>query len=75
MDGEHLQELLPLTTKQRAVYSLATRYYFATGEPCSLAWLARRLHKNRNTIHDRVRAIVRKGWATAQTPAFRRLTL
>lgn len=62
-----------LTAKQRAVYGLAVHYYAATGEPCSLSYLARRLNRHPKTIRARLLAIAHKGWIRADTPAFRRL--
>jgi hypothetical protein len=67
--------MIALTEKQRLVYLAAAHYYAATGEPCSIAWLTRRLKKDRKTIHGHLQAISDKGWADAHTPAFRRLNL
>lgn len=61
---------LPLTTLQRDVYLLAIRYFQATGEPCSLAYLARRLKRHPTTVRARLNWIAKKGWASATTPAF-----
>lgn len=65
--------LRSLTAKQREVHRVTVDYYVATGEGCSLAYLARRLKKNRNAIKAQLHAIAVKGWAT--TPAFRCLPL
>mgnify|MGYP001562305185 CR=1 FL=1 len=67
--------MIPLTEKQRLVYLAAAQYYAATGEPCSMSWLSRRLKKNRESIRECLRAIAKKGWAKPDTPAFRRLNL
>lgn len=63
----------PLTDCQRAVYLMAVRYFAATGEPCSLAYLARRLHRHPKSIRRRLTGIAAKHWASASTPAFRRV--
>jgi DNA-binding MarR family transcriptional regulator len=63
----------PRTEKQRAVYALAVRYYRATGEPCSMSYLARQLHKHPSTIRAHVRALAKKGWVTAVSPPFQRV--
>ena len=63
----------PLTAKQQAVYLTVVQYYAATGEPCSLSYLVRRLKRDRKTILEHLDGIVRKGWVTASTPAFRRV--
>jgi DNA-binding CsgD family transcriptional regulator len=65
--------LRSLTAKQREVHRLTVDYYVATGEGCSLAYLARRLKKNRTAVRQHLHAIAAKGWAT--TPAFRCLLL
>lgn len=64
---------MPLTEKQQRVYELALKYFEATGEPCSVSWLARQLHRDRHTVRHHATAIVKKGWANSETPAFRRL--
>lgn len=63
----------PLTDCQRQVYALAVRYFVATGEPCSLSYLARQLKRSPTTIRARLDGIARKHWASATTPAFRRV--
>jgi DNA-binding CsgD family transcriptional regulator len=65
----------PLTDKQRRVFALAVRYHAIAEEPCSTSWLARRLHRHRATIRGHALAIVKKGWASRNTPAFRGLHL
>lgn len=73
MAGEFASGPQELTEKQRKIYALAVHYYAAVNEPCSLAYLSRRLKKNPSTIRAHVWALVKKGWATRSTPAFRRL--
>jgi len=63
----------PLTAKQQAVFTTVVQYYAATGEPCSMSYLRRRLKRNRVAIRGHFYAIQSKGFATADTPAFRRI--
>lgn len=55
----------PLTEKQRVVLSAIARYYSVTAEPCSVAYLARRLKLGRSTIRQHLRALYLKGWLPA----------
>jgi predicted ArsR family transcriptional regulator len=55
----------PLTDAQRLVLSTIAQYYVATGEPCSLSYLARRLGRSRNAIRGHLEALHRKGWIPA----------
>ncbi len=51
----------PLTAKQRTVLAVVVNYYAATGEPCTVLYLARRLQLHRNTITAHLRALSVKG--------------
>ena len=63
-----------LTDRQRAVFTMIVDYNAATGEPCSLSYVSRRLGLHRSTIRDHIKAIHRKGWLRAPgAPAFARI--
>jgi DNA-binding MarR family transcriptional regulator len=62
-----------LSPRQCLVFAAIAMYYKATGEPCSVAYLARRLKLGRSTIREHLDAIQRKGWipsAAAPRPRF-----
>jgi DNA-binding MarR family transcriptional regulator len=56
---------LPLTNRQRAVFLEIVRYHEATGEGCSLSYLARRFDLARQTVHQHVVYLRRKGFLRA----------
>lgn len=62
-----------LTNCQQVVLTLIARYYLATGEPCSIMYLARRLQKHPKTVRFHLAALARKGWAAPSAPAFQRV--
>jgi hypothetical protein len=62
-----------LTERQRIVFTLVTHYYAATGEPCSITYVARSLRRDRKTVRAHVEALIRKGVITKTTPSFRRI--
>lgn len=53
---------LPLTGRQRAVLAEIVRYHELTGEGASLSYLARRLDVARQTVHQHVVYLRRKGF-------------
>ena len=59
-----------LTTKQRRLLEEIDRYSRMSGEPCSAAWLARRLSLHPTTVHEHLQALFRRGWLnTPNAPA------
>lgn len=62
----------PLSDTQRVVLSEIARYYMATGEPCSVSYLARKLGRSRTAVQGHVDALYRKGCLSA--PAAPRTT-
>ena len=57
-----------LTCRQAQVLDAAAAYYAATGEPCSVSYLARRLALSRATVREHLEALARKGWLPAPCP-------
>lgn len=51
-----------LTTRERTVLELLTRYYQATGETCSVLYLARRLKLHHKTVQAHLDSLTAKGW-------------
>lgn len=51
-----------LTTKQRYVLMVIDQYVRATGEPCSLRYIARRVAVHHSTVESHLTALYRKGW-------------
>lgn len=62
----------PLTGRQRLVLDTIVRYYRATGEPCTVRYLARRLGLHPSTIGEHLSALYRKGWLPAPAAPRRR---
>lgn len=54
-----------LTDRQRLLLSVMAQYWIATGEPCSMRYLARRLHLSKSTVHEHIRALHKKGYLAA----------
>lgn len=59
----------PLTERQRAVLAVIARYHAATGEACSVHFIARRLAIHHSTTQEHIEALHRKGWLRSATPA------
>lgn len=65
-----------LTDRQLVVLRTIAHYYEATGEPCSMSYVARRLGIHHETVRDHVQALARKGWLRAPGPcAFGRVRI
>jgi transcriptional regulator of heat shock response len=58
-----------LTCRQAQVYDAMAQYYAATGEACSVSYVARRLSLSRATVREHLEALARKGWLPAPCPA------
>ena len=58
-----------LTDRQRAVLATAAQYYAATGEACSVSYVARRLGVSRAAIRDHVQRLADKGFLRAPSAA------
>lgn len=61
----HLDDLpapRPLTDRQRMVLTTIAHYFAATGEPCSVLYLCRRLQLSRTRVRQHLDALHRKGW-------------
>lgn len=63
-----------LTHRQREVLAVCEAFFHATGEPCSVPYLARRLAVHHSTIQEHLEALHRKGWLQAPTTTPRRGT-
>jgi DNA-binding MarR family transcriptional regulator len=55
----------PLTAKQRVVLAEIARYFHANGEPCTAAYLARRLRISKTSVGKHLEALHAKGWLPA----------
>jgi DNA-binding CsgD family transcriptional regulator len=58
-----------LTDRQRVVLTTIDQYYKATGEACSVAYVARRLGLHPSTVREYVHMIAKKGWLRAPSSA------
>lgn len=58
-----------LTCRQARVLEAIAQYFQATGEICSVTFLARRLSLSRATVRDHLHALHRKGWLRTPTPS------
>jgi DNA-binding MarR family transcriptional regulator len=58
----------PLTERQRAVLAVIARYHAATGEACSVRFIARRLSIDPSTAQEHIEALYRKGWLRSAAP-------
>ena len=57
---------LPLTDRQRVVLAEISRYHIATGEPCPMSYLARKLSLHHSTVAQHVDYLRRKGALRSQ---------
>lgn len=57
-----------LSPRQRTVLVEIDRYLKATGEVCSMNYLARRLNVHRSTIREHINVLHKKGWLRACAP-------
>ena len=55
----------PLTARQRLVLTEIARYFWANGEPCTVAYLARRFDLSPTTVRRHLEALHDKGWLPA----------
>lgn len=55
--------------RQRAVLNVIAQYRAATGEACSVLYIARRLNIHHSTVQDHIEALYRKGWLRSPGPA------
>lgn len=59
-----------LTTKQRRLLEVVDAYALATGESCSVSYLARRLNVHHSTVQKHLTVLFHKGWLrTPNAPA------
>lgn len=58
----------PLSARQRSVLLFVQRFYAATGEHCSVYYLARRLGLSRASVRVHLHDLWRKGWLLSPTP-------
>lgn len=63
---EHAAALSP---RQRAVLNVIARYRAATGEACSVPYIARQLDLHHSTVQDHIEALYRKGWLRSPGPS------
>lgn len=60
--------LFLLSTRQRAVLDVISRYTRATGEPCTAGYIARQMRLHHKTVQEHIGALHRKGWLKAPNP-------
>lgn len=70
-DSNRALQAPSLTDRQRVVLDAMRGYLVATGEPCSVSYLSRRLALSRSTVRDHLEALHRKGWLPSPYPSDR----
>ncbi len=57
-----------LTDRQRAVLQVIADYYTHTGEPCSVRYIARRLHVSHQRVHQHLTILRDRKWLEGTRP-------